>query len=137
MGFTDKHLYSRAGGEWDETIPWHILSWIAAAILQFVLFYVPLRVLGWWAFGFPPWLIVVAAMAPVMTIMPDSDPITALIIAAAIWVAGAVALLLAGLWQRKIVLVSTAVHMVMTPAMMACAFWMAVQANGGNLAGTS
>lgn len=134
MAFTDSYFEQRSW-QHGEHFGNHILSWFAVAVVQFAVFFVPLSIWGWWAFAFPPWVIVLAAIVPVMTLTPVDDPTTGLIVTAAVWIGTALIVLAAGLKRRNLAIVSGAVHALLPIITMAMALWLAVQTNGGNLPG--
>jgi hypothetical protein len=116
----------------------HCLSWFASAIICFSVFFFPLYVLGWWAFAFPPWLIVALTIFPVLQSGPAGGAwFQPLILPAAVWVTLAATTFTIGLIRKNIIPISIAIHSVLPPVAIVLSCYLAVELNGGQLPGTS
>jgi FtsH-binding integral membrane protein len=135
MAFSDRYLQRERRPRLDH-VGANTASWAGAGLLWFGAFFLPLYSFGWWAFAFPPWLFVVAAMTPVMLVLPIDEPIYGSIVTAILWIGTSATLLAYGFRKGKIAIVSSGVHLLLPILAMLLAFWAVSAFNDGKIPGS-
>jgi len=129
MAFSDRHIQPSDRPDL-EHLGANSASWIAAGLMWFGAFFVSLHVLGWWAFAFPPWLIIMAALTPVMAILPTNDVTIGLAVVAISWIGTGAVLIGLGLRRGSIAMLSGGVHALLPIVTMALAYGFEVSLGG-------